>query len=414
MSLRPIAMNARFRARVSAAAAVRMLVSAAAVVAFAAGLGAYASGRMPVGAGFGIALVAVVLVGALTRRFGIALPGAGFSSYILGVMFYAILARGWPFAALTAPFAMVAGDVFLRRLPLRAALTNAAHLTSGVALAGLLYQRIGGATGLPALGAPNVPALAALALVLALVVNGTFYLELALARTGAWANRAMTLRWEGIVTAASMGLALGWLRFTHAELATGTAALIFAALLGATLGSAYVIRLGVRADELRLIQRLAQTIAGDINLARSFPRIQELTRTLVPWEHMGFARYDPRTREMELIVDTSMTTTGGTPFRFDADAGLTGEVVRLRQPVVARGLARDQVVLATGGETPGAEVLVPLYHAGQLVGIWSVRHSDPRTYRDSDGDLLNLLAPQLALMLAFESSVQPVVGASDQ
>jgi len=35
-------------------------------------------------------------------------------------------------------------------------------------------------------------------------------------------------------------------------------------------------------------------------------------------------------------------------------------------------------------------------------------------YRDADGDMLALLAPQLALMLAIEGSVQPVVGASDR
>jgi len=57
---------------------------------------------------------------------------------------------------------------------------------------------------------------------------------------------------------------------------------------------------------------------------------------------------------------------------------------------------------------------VPLYHGAQLVGVWSVRHSDPAMYRDSDGALLALLAPQLALMLAIEGSVQPVVGASDR
>jgi len=35
-------------------------------------------------------------------------------------------------------------------------------------------------------------------------------------------------------------------------------------------------------------------------------------------------------------------------------------------------------------------------------------------YRESDGEILNLLAPQLALMLALEGAVQPVVGASEQ
>src|SRR5438034_7266104 len=35
-------------------------------------------------------------------------------------------------------------------------------------------------------------------------------------------------------------------------------------------------------------------------------------------------------------------------------------------------------------------------------------------YRETDGEVLALLAPQLALMLAIEASVQPVVGASER
>src|SRR5438034_8898731 len=85
----------------------------------------------------------------------------------------------------------------------------------------------------------------------------------------------------------------------------------------------------------------------------------------------------------------------------------------MHHAVVAHGLVKDQVVVP-GAETPGAEMLVPLYHAGQLVGLWSVRHSDPAMYRNSDGDLLELLAPQLALMVAIEGSLRPVTGASDQ
>src|SRR5439155_10076331 len=77
------------------------------------------------------------------------------------------------------------------------------------------------------------------------------------------------------------------------------------------------------------------------------------------------------------------------------------------------GLAKDQVVVP-GAETPGSRMLRPLYHAGQLVGFWSVRQSDPAMYRQSDGDLLELLAPQLALMVAIDGSLRPVTGASDQ
>jgi methyl-accepting chemotaxis protein len=306
---------------------------------------------------------------------------------------------------------MIVGDILLRRLPLRAALNNGAHLTVGTTLVGLMYERMGGQTGAAALTAGNLWLVALVIALLPIVVNGTFYLDLALGQTIAWVDARLTLRWETIVYLTSVALALAWFALAHAAMPAGPTVLVAAALALATVGSIHVIRLGVHADELHLIQRLAQAIAAEMNLSRSFTQVQELTRQLVPWEQMGFARYDARARQMELVADTAAQP--GTAFRFDADAGLTGEAVRLRRAVVAHGLSKDQVVVP-GAETPGAEMLVPLYHAGQLVGLWSVRHSDPTMYRTSDGELLELLAPQLALMVAIEGSLRPVTGASDQ
>jgi methyl-accepting chemotaxis protein len=405
----------RFLSRSASAPAlvVRVAVSLAALASFGAGLAAYANGSMPAGENLPLAGALLVLIAALTRRYGIALPGNGFSSYVLGVMLYAILDRGWAFAAIVAPFAMLGGDVLLRRLPLRAGLGNAAHLTMGSTLVGLMYERLSGVHGGggAALAIENLGPVILTVALLPIIVNGTFYLELALGQTIAWVDARLTLRWESIVYLVSAVLALGWLALLHGTAPFEARLLLAGVLALATTGSLYVLRLGVRADELNLIQRLAQAIAAELTLSRSFERVQELTRQLVPWEHMGFARYDPRTRQMELVADTAAQP--GATFRFDSDAGLTGEALRLRRPVVAHGLARDQVVVP-GAETPGSEMLVPLYHAGQLVGLWSVRHSDPAMYRQSDGDLLELLAPQLALMVAIDGSLRPVTGASDQ
>ncbi len=403
----------RLLSRTAAAPAlvVRVAVSLVALASFGAGLAAYASGRVPAGENLPLAGALLVLIASLTRRYGIALPGNGFSSYVLGGMLYAILDRGWAFAAIVSPFAMLGGDVLLRRLPLRAGLGNAAHLTMGSTLVGLMYARLSGVQGGAALGIDNLAPVIITVVLLPVIVNGTFYLELALGQTIAWVDARLTLRWESIVYLMSAVLALAWLALLHGTTPLGPRILLAGVLALATAGSLYVLRLGVRADELNLIQRLAQAIAAELTLSRSFERVQELTRQLVPWEQMGFARYDPRTRQMELVADTAAQP--GTTFRFDSDAGLTGEALRLRRPVVAHGLARDQVVVP-GAETPGSEVLVPLYHAGQLVGLWSVRHSDPAMYRQSDGDLLELLAPQLALMVAIDGSLRPVTGASDQ
>ena len=390
---------------------VRSLVTLGAVAAIVGSVAAFASGQAPFGVDSIEEALTLAVVGALARRYGISLPGNGFSSYILGVMAYATLDRGWPFAVLVAPLAMLAGDVALRRVPFVVALDNAAHLTAGGAAAGLVYERVGGVTGAGALATANLTQLAVFLVLLPCIVNGTFYLELALGQGLAWVDARLTVRWEAVVYACSAALALGWLAIAHSGIETTAFLTIGAVLVGATVASLSVIRRGVRGDELALVQGLSQAIAGDISLARSFPQIQELARRLVPWEHMGFARFDPVTNEMELVADTAVGTSQA--FRFDANAGLTGEAVRLRRPVVARALAAEQVVVP-GRERPGSEVLVPLYHAGHLVGLWSVRHSDPSMYRDSDGEMLALLAPQLALMLAIEGSVQPVVGASDR
>jgi len=404
-------MRSLSRLKTSPGLLVRALVSLGALAAIGAAAATYASERTPPGAEMAAQALALVVIGALARRYGVTLPGNGFASYILGIIAYGVLDQGWPFAVLLAPLMMLLGDLGLRRLPPGVALGNAGHLTTGSAIAGLAYQRLGGVVGPGALAAGNLAPLAAFLVVLPAIVNATFYVELALGRSVAWVDARLTARWETIVYGCSAGLALVWLWLAHAGLDAGDALAVGSVLAIATVVSSSVIRRAVRADELTLMQGLSQAIAGDISLAKSFPRIQQLARRLVPWEHMGFARYDARTNEMELIADTAAS--GRSPFRFDANTGLTGEAVRLRRPVVASGLSREQVVVP-GPEQPGSEVLVPLYHAGQLVGLWSVRHSAPRLYRDSDGDMLALLAPQLALMLAIEGSVQPVVGASDR
>src|SRR5207302_568001 len=90
-------MSVLSRLKASPGLLVRALVALSAVAAVAAGLAAFASRRVPLGADIAEEIVVLVVDGALTRRYGIALPGNGFSSYILGVTAYAILDRGWPF-----------------------------------------------------------------------------------------------------------------------------------------------------------------------------------------------------------------------------------------------------------------------------------------------------------------------------
>jgi methyl-accepting chemotaxis protein len=353
-------------------------------------------------------LVLVVAVAAATRRYGLALPGKGFSSFVIGVALYAVLRHGWGWGVLAAPLGMLAGDLPLRRLPLRAAVANASHLAFGVAVTGYLYDAVGGTHGAGSLASANVLALLLLVVGLPVLVNGTFYAELALSESQAWVDAQLTLRWESVVYLLSAVLALGWVEVASRPLGPAMGVGFALALVGVTILAHWVTHKGIRADELGLVERLSRAIAADVNLERSFPTIQTLAQRLVPWDQMGVARFDVTRREFIQVVDTAPERQAG--HRLSADKGLAAEALRTRRPAVAAARA------GTGGTAAlaGSEILIPLYQGETLVGAWSLRHRDATMYRVADGEILNLVAPQFALALAVHGVLEPLLESSEQ
>lgn len=386
--------------RLRRAAQLRLTLGLGAGLAVAVGLYRLFGPSGPPLGGLAVQTLLFVTAGALTRRFGIALPGGGYASFVLAVVLAAILLHGWEFAAVIALLTIAVGDGGLRRLPAAAVVMTAAHLTFGTALTGLLFDAVGGVRGGGVLGTANLIPLVLTAAVLPVIVNGTFYFELALRGMFQWKDARLTLRWESVVYAASVAVALGWVGLAAARAPAGPAAVLALLLLGAFALTYWIVAQAVHADELRLVHRLAGAVAAEVSIEHSFARVRQLTQHLVPWSHMGFAAIDAASHSYRLLADTEVGagTTGST------DDGAIGESVRRRKPVVAGD---------DGDRTAGSEVVVPLVQGADVVGFWSVRHHDPGVYREADGDLLNLLAPQLALSLALSTLVLPVAEASD-
>ena len=90
------------------------------------------------------------------RPFGIPLPGKGFASFVIGPATVSVFALGWAAGALVSAAGMLLGDVAVRRLPARNALSNAAHIAMGCALGGGIYAAIGGGHGAAAFAPWNV------------------------------------------------------------------------------------------------------------------------------------------------------------------------------------------------------------------------------------------------------------------
>ncbi len=357
---------------------------------------------------FALEFVILLAAAGLTRRFGIPLPGQGFSSLVVAVVLIALFLRGWPFAVLVAAIGTASGDMFFRSLSAGQVRSNVGHLSAAAGIVGLAYGLSGGILGSDAISLSNLLPLTLALVALPLLASGTFYLEIALSGVSR-IDWALTTRWEGITALFAAALALGWSALVTSNASTIEAVALSAILILSTAALHFTLKRAVHADELRLVNRLAEAVAADASIERSFERIQQVTQKLVPWEHMGFARYDEASNEMELIADTATSER----LRFDAGSGLTSEVVESRKPVVSSTVAERELIVPAG-ERAGAEILIPLFQGDTLVGLWSVRHSDRQAYRPADADLLNLLAPQLALSLALRAVLLPMAQTSER
>jgi methyl-accepting chemotaxis protein len=354
-------------------------------------------------------LALVVLAAAATRRFGLALPGKGFASFVLGVVLFAVLHRGWSFGVVAAPLGMLAGDIPLRRLRLRTAVANAGHLTFGTAVVGFAYDRVGGYYGAAALTPHNLLPLLLLAVGLPLIVNATFYAELALSESKAWVDFRLTLRWESVVFLLSATIAVAALEVVTHGLPGVLALGLGAGLLGLTMVAHWIARKGIRADELTLAEQLSRAVAADVNLERNFAAIQQLTQRLMPWDQMGIARYDAAGRQFQPLLDTAPEAWPAAAFAAVPD--LPAEALRRRKAFVIPPAGRTP---GRASAVQGPEIFVPLFQGDALIGAWSVRHADAAMYREADAEILGLIAPQLALVLAIHGVLMPLLESSDQ
>ena len=350
----------------------------------------------------------LLLIAAATRVFGIPLPGKGFASFAVGPGVAALIALDWAAGALVVALGIIVGDAIVRRLPLRNALSNAGHfLTAGTIAGYAYYGMMSGQLGLAAFSAGNAWRLGFMITLFLLTVNGTFYLQLKLSPAIAWVDARLTARWESTVAVLATLLALGALRLAYSQ--TSPRTMIAGALVLTLIGvlTHWLVRQAAVGESLQLVQRLTSAISARPELRHALSDIQRLTRALVPWEQMGIAAYDPDRNDFVILVDTSSDVPEGT--RISATEGMVGIAVRAGHAItdVALPLAQRPQERALR-----SQIVLPLKYGDKLVGIWTVRHSRIQMYRIHDASLLEYIAPQLALSLALDKLIQPVVAAS--
>jgi len=352
----------------------------------------------------------ILLVGTgLTRVFGISLPGKAFTSFFPNACAGCVLALGWSAGALVTGAAVFLGERVGRRRTLGQALDMVGLGMFTAAATGLLYSAMGGLYGAAAMNAGNLAPLAFCVFFPPLLMNALFYLRLTFTGGMAWLNGRLTLRWEvaailygGALTATGIYVLVAPLSWTL--YVTGFGAWMVAAYLGY-----WLLRRGVRGDSLEMVQRLSRVLGARTKITQALEEMQRLATTLLPWSDMGLAAYDALGDCFIVLLETCADIPAGTVI--PAHSGLTSVAMRRSEPVTDADLPRGQ---SDDGLEGGSEIIVPLRHGDRLVGIWSVRHHAVGMYEHNDARLLANLAPPLALSLALEQLVKPVLDASDE
>ena len=350
----------------------------------------------------------LLVVAAATRVFGIPLPGKGFASFAVGPGVAALIALDWAAGALVAALGIIVGDWVVRRLPLRNAVSNAGHFLTAGTIAGYTYYGLmSGELGVAAFAPGNAWRLGFMIAMFLLTVNGTFYLQLKLSPAIAWVDARLTARWESTVAVLATLLALGALRLAYSQtsprsMIAGALVLTFIAVL-----MHWLVRQAAVGESLALVQRLTNAISARPELRHALSDIQRLTRSLVPWEQMGIASFDAARDEFVVVVDTSSDVPVGT--RISATEGIVGSAIRAGHAITDLALPAAQ---RPTDVMERSQIVIPLMYGEKLVGIWTVRHSRVEMYRIHDASLLEYIAPQLALSLALDKLIQPVVAAS--
>ena len=365
------------------------------------------SSELPAGAGAITVCLAAAAVA--SRRFGVALPGKWYVSFIPAIAAAAVAALGWAHGGLVVGLGLILGDLLFRRLRFREILTTAGYLLAGITLSGLVYNEIGGPTGEAALQLANLPTLGLLFLMIPTFSNVLVFAEMRASGSLGRVNPRLTVRWESIAAGLAIPPGITGLALWYTPLPAATTVALAIAWAGYAVLSYTLIRRGASGEGFLLIQGLSRAIGARPGFADAFADMRRLTHALVPWHEMGVARYDEARGEFEIVAETSQALPVG--HRFSADRGLVGVGLRRMQPVTDRDLPPAELGDAS---TRPAEILVPLSHGGRLVGVWSVRHRSPGMYWPSDAELLGQLATPLALTLALERLVGPVLEASGE
>jgi transcriptional regulator with GAF, ATPase, and Fis domain len=160
-------------------------------------------------------------------------------------------------------------------------------------------------------------------------------------------------------------------------------------------------------DRSAIIYELAKAFAQRIDIDELIPFVAQRLRKALPADGVSLLLFDEARNELEFAYNSEGDTEAGsrlTGFRFPADLGVAGAVLRTRTPERIADAQEDQrhysdVDRKTGMST-GPMLAVPLLAGERRLGvIETVRRSGEPSFTRADMAMMEQLSPDIAIAL---------------
>ncbi len=284
------------------------------------------------------------------------------------------------------------------------ALHNACMIALMTAAAAAAYAGLEGSVPLRALEGRDALALAAAAVVMQVVNSGMMMLFLHL--DGRDVRRLAT--WSYLCVD-SLFVPIGLLAALVATLGDAATLSLFVMFLLLTVVSMHEI-----VESRRLVQerlRALDAASGARQAESSSDRVELLAErllsqvgALLPSRIAYVALHDAASNEFDVVLQV-VDGERVPRMRRPTATGVAGHVLRSGQPLLVDDWLRApedvrQVAVLDPGERPGSVLVVPIVHAGEVLGLISVQHDSAHRYSETDKHLLLAIAEDIAPVVA--------------
>jgi GAF domain-containing protein len=158
-----------------------------------------------------------------------------------------------------------------------------------------------------------------------------------------------------------------------------------------------------RAEELSVLNELAQTFATNLDVEEVLDEIHHGVSRLLPAENFFVGLYDAASNEVQIRLNVTESTIDRKVSAIPADRGITGYIIQHRTGVLVQENISEWMAengIASIGQPAASWLGAPLLVGDQVLGVMAVQdYVIPRLYSESHLDLFVAIANQAAVAL---------------